>query len=159
MHVVIVFKSLFWVFFSPWIDNKQLFVVEGSPRQDQVPAALAAVPSRKKICWAPAPGRAQPPRQPGPHHEQAEQTQGTEKQVTGVVAAWAGCLSPNFILLALGHWQNWVRMDMCWRATPFTEALHVPSWIAKPARGCALQEEWILPKLLLVPCCPSPTSR
>lgn len=112
MHVVIIFKTFFVLFYfsSPWIDNKQLFVVEGSLRQDQVSAALAAVPPQKKICWAPAPGRAQPPRQPGPHHELTEQTQGTEKQVSGVIAAWAACLTPSFILLALGDWQNSVRI-------------------------------------------------
>lgn len=80
MHVVVILESFFVLFSSPWIDTKQIFLVEGSPRQEQVPAALAAVPLWKKIWWAPAPRRAQPPQQPEPHHEQAEHTQGTEMQ-------------------------------------------------------------------------------
>lgn len=113
--LLLFLKVLFFFFFLfSWIDNKQLFVVGRSPRQGPGPCSTC-IPTWKKIWWASAPGRPQPPKQPGPPPQADRAHPGYRKAGNiGVIADFSlGRLSHPLILFyshqVIGRFQwGWI---------------------------------------------------
>lgn len=156
--MLLLFSKLFcllWFFSSPWTDNKQFFVVEESPRQ--VPAAPCTTTEENLMSSCPRESTTSPAARTPPRADRADP--GHRKAANWSCCSLGRLSHPQFYFTGVGSLAELSEDGYVLKGYTLHRGFACSLLDCKPARGCTLQEDWILPKLLLAPCCPCPTSR